>query len=189
MAGELSDKQNDLIEGLVDVPVNSRGTIWFDSPGGSAYTGLSLATLIRLRGLDATGVVLGECSSAALLPFAACARRYVTPHSTLFFHPIRWSSEENINLVEASEWTRHFQLIEQDYDVLLARMFNLPLETLRSWTRPGRFLTGPDITQAGLARMVDLFAGDLRAQIRGDGLSGGPPPQSAPVELTLSTGR
>ena len=164
IAGDLTDKQTDLLDQLLELPPRSRGTIYFDSCGGSAYVGISLAGLIRLRGLRATGVVLGECSSAALLPFAACTERFVTPHSYLFFHPVRWSSEENVKIEEAAEWTRHFRLLEDEMDHLLARMFDLPLDTLLSWTRPGRFLSGPEIAAAGLAKMVDLFSGDLRAQ-------------------------
>ena len=68
IAGDLTDKQNELFEQLLEVPRRSRGTIYFDSCGGSAYVGISLSGLIRLRGLRARGVVLGECSSAALLP-------------------------------------------------------------------------------------------------------------------------
>lgn len=165
VAGELSDKQVDLIHALIDVPFGSRGTIWFESCGGSAYVGLALASLIRLRGLDATAVALGECSSAALMPFAACPRRYVTAHTTLFFHPVRWSSEEDVNLQEAAEWTRHFQTLEADLDGLLARLFEMPVEKLSAWTRPGKFLTGIQMAEAGLAKLVDLFAGDLRRQI------------------------
>jgi ATP-dependent protease ClpP protease subunit len=165
IAGELSDKQADLIHTLIDVPFGSRGTIWFESCGGSAYVGLALASLIRLRGLDATAVALGECSSAALMPFAACRRRFVTPHTTLFFHPVRWSSEEDVNLQEAAEWTRHFQTLEADLDGLLARLFEMPVEKLSTWTRPGKFLTGLQMAEAGLAKLVDLFVGDLRRQI------------------------
>ncbi len=164
IAGDLTDKQNDLLEKLLELPPRSRGTIYFDSCGGSAYVGISLAGLIRLRGLRASGVVLGECSSAALLPFAACGERFVTPHSYLFFHPVRWSSEENVRIEEAAEWTRHFGVLEDEMDRLLARLFDLPLDTLMGWTRPGRFLSGPEIAAAGLAKMVDLFSGDLRAQ-------------------------
>ena len=130
LAGDLTDKQNDLLERLVDVPPRSRGTIYFDSCGGSAYVGISLAGLIRLRGLRARGVVLGECSSAALLPFAACTERFVTPHSFLFFHPVRWSSEENVRIEEAAEWTRHFGVLEDEMDRLLARLFDIPVEMI-----------------------------------------------------------
>jgi len=165
IAGDLTDKQTDLLERLVELPPGSRGTIYFDSCGGSAYVGISLAGIIRLRGLRATGVVLGECSSAALLPFAACTQRFVTAHSYLFFHPVRWSSEENVRIEEAAEWTRHFGVLEDEMDRLLAKLFDTPLETINAWTRPGRFLSGAEIVAAGLAQMVDLFSGDLRSQI------------------------
>ena len=165
ISGDLTDNQKDITEALLEVAPRSRGTIYFDSCGGSAFVGIGLAGLIRLRGLKATGVVLGECSSAALLPFAACPRRFVTPHSSLFFHPVRWASEEDVNLEEAAEWTRHFKVLEQDLDHLLAKFFEMPLETLIGWTRPGRFLTGIEIADAGLAKMVDLFSGDLEQQI------------------------
>jgi ATP-dependent Clp protease, protease subunit len=168
--GDLSEKQSDLFGQLLEVPPNSRGTIFFDSAGGSAYVGLGLASLIRLRGLEAIGVVAAECSSAAILPFAACTERYVTPHSTLLFHPIRWQSEEDVRLEEAAEWARHFQVLEQDIDRLLSRMFGVPVETLEGWTRPGHFVTGPELVEAGLAKLVDLFSGDVWKQIRaGDG--------------------
>jgi ATP-dependent Clp protease, protease subunit len=165
LVGDLTDKQAELTDKLMDVAPRSRGTIYLDSCGGSAYVGISLAGLIRLRGLEATAVVLGECSSAALLPFAACSRRFVTPHSSLYFHPVRWSSEEDVKLEEAAEWTRHFQVLEHEMDSLLSQLLGVPLKTLIAWTRPGRFFTGPEIVQAGLAQLVDLFAGDLATQI------------------------
>jgi ATP-dependent protease ClpP protease subunit len=167
--GDLTDKQSDLIGRLVEVPPKSRGTIFFDSCGGSAYVGLALASLIRLRGLDATAVVVSECSSATLMPLAACTRRYVTPHSTLLFHPIRWQSDEDVRMEEAAEWARHFQLLEKDLDQLLARLFDLPLEKLNEWNRPGRFVSGQEFVDAGLAKMIDLFSGDVWSQMQGEG--------------------
>jgi ATP-dependent protease ClpP protease subunit len=130
---------------LVEAPRNSSGTIYFDSCGGSAYVGLGLASLIRLRGLKPIGVVTGECSSAAILPFAACVRRFVTPHSTLLFHPLRWQSEESVKYEEAAEWARHFQDMERDLDELLSRMFQISIERLAAWTRPGHFVTGAEM--------------------------------------------
>ncbi len=167
ICGDLTDKQLDLTERLVSVPVRSRGTIFFDSCGGSAYAGLSLAALIRLRGLDVLAVVAGECSSAAILPFAACPRRCVIPHATLLFHPIRWQSDENLKLEEAEEWARHFKLLEQDLDELLSRMFGCDRTLLAQWTRPGRFVSGQELVDAGLAVAVDLFAGDVWSQVSG----------------------
>lgn len=166
ICGDLTDKQLELTERLVSLPPGSRGTIFFDSCGGSAYVGLGIAALIRLRGLDPLAVVAGECSSAAILPFAACRRRCVTPHSTLLFHPIRWQSEEDVRIEEAAEWARHFQVLEADLDQLLARLFELDLTQIKSWTRPGRFVSGSEIVEAGMATMVDLFAGDVWSQVQ-----------------------
>ncbi|MBA3312280.1 MAG: ATP-dependent Clp protease proteolytic subunit [Planctomycetaceae bacterium] len=165
MCGDLTDKQFDLLDRLVAVPRGSRGTIWFDSCGGSAYVGLSLASMIRLRGLDATAVVAGECSSAAIMPFAACKRRFVTRHATLLFHPVRWHSEENVRMEEAAEWARHFQVMEKDLDDLLTKMLPIEKEALAVWTRPGKFVGGEELVAAGVAELIDLFGGDVWAQI------------------------
>jgi len=165
ISGELDDKDSSLHQTLIELPRNSCGTIFFDSSGGSAYVGLALASLIRLRGLRATAIVAGECSSAALLPFAACESRYVTPHTSLLFHPIRWQSDEQVRLEEAAEWARHFSVMEADHDALMARLFGCPLELLKAWSHPGRFVSGTELVDAGLARMIDLFSGNAWLQI------------------------
>jgi len=154
------------------VPFGSAGTLYIDSGGGSAYVGLALASLIKLRGLRCTGIVAAECSSAALLPFAACEQRIVTPHSTLYFHPMRWQSEDEVRIEEAAEWTRHFKVLEEDLDGLLAKMLGIPLSLIQQWSHPGRFLNGREFAEAGLARVVDLFAGDWKHQTNGQKPSG-----------------
>ncbi len=78
---------------------------------------------------------------------------------------MRWQSEEDVRYEEAVEWARHFQTMEKDLDQLLSQMFVCPVEQLNEWTRPGRFVTGHEMVEAGLAEMVDLFSGDLSAQL------------------------
>jgi len=160
ISGELGEKQTDLMSRFTEVPPGSRGVVWFDSCGGSVYVGLALATVIRLRNLRATGIVLGECSSAALMPFAACRNRFVTPLSTLLFHPMRWQSEEDVRIEEAAEWARHFRHLETRLDDLLVQLFPMSAEALQAWTRPGRFVGGPELVEAGLAELIDPFQGD-----------------------------
>ncbi len=163
--GDLTDKQFDLINTLIELPRKSRGTIWFDSGGGSAYVGLALCSIIRLRGLRVTGIVASECSSAAILSFAACERRFVTPHCSLLFHPIRWQSEEDVRFEEAAEWARHFKILEEDLDQLTAKLFGIPEEKVAEWTRPGKFVSGTEFVEAGLASLITLFDGDVWNQI------------------------
>jgi ATP-dependent Clp protease, protease subunit len=130
--------------------------LYFNSPGGSAYAALSLASLLVLRGMNATGVVLGECSSAAIWPLAACRRRIVTAHSVLLFHPLKWESGEHVAIDEAAEWARHFAHLEQDMDGVLARLLGVSPDRLAAWMKPGRYVSGHELAQAGLAEIIEL---------------------------------
>ena len=62
ICGDLAQHEHDIYEKLLGVHPGGECVLYFNSPGGSAYSALSLASLIVLRGLEATGVVIGECS-------------------------------------------------------------------------------------------------------------------------------
>jgi ATP-dependent Clp protease, protease subunit len=156
IVGDLTDSEADLTDRLLGIEPGGECTIYFDSPGGSPYCAVSLMTLIKLRRLKATGIVTGECSSATLWPFAACRRRIVTPFSVMLFHPMRWQSEENVGLAEASEWARHFGQLEQDMDTLLAQLFGVSADLMRKWIIPGRYVSGRELAEAGMAELVEL---------------------------------
>jgi ATP-dependent Clp protease, protease subunit len=156
IVGDLTDSEADLTDRLLSIEPGGECTIYFDSPGGSPYCAVSLMTLIKLRNLNATGIVTGECSSATLWPFAACRRRIVTPFSVMLFHPMRWQSEENVGLAEAAEWARHFGQLEQDMDALLGQLFGVEPELMREWINPGKYVSGRDLAAAGMAELVEL---------------------------------
>jgi ATP-dependent protease ClpP protease subunit len=156
VVGDLTENQVDLCQKLLDVEPGGECVLYFDSLGGSPYVAIALTSLILLRDLQATGVVAGECSSAALWPLAACRRRIVTPYSVLLFHPMRWQSEEHVALHEASEWARHFGQLEQDMDSLLAQLLGVEMEKLQQWNTPGRYVGGREFAEAGLAELAEL---------------------------------
>jgi len=158
LVGDLTDNEVELTDKLLGVEPGGECTLYIDSPGGSPYCAVSLMTLILLRGLRVTGIITGECSSAALWPFAACARRLVTPYSVLLFHPMKWQSEEHVGLAEAAEWARHFGKLEGDMDQLLADLLNVPLKNMASWINPGRYVSGPELAEAGLAEALSAGA-------------------------------
>jgi ATP-dependent Clp protease, protease subunit len=161
LAGDLTENQSQLMDALLEVAPGESCTLYIDSLGGSPYCAIGLMSLIRLRNIQATGIVVGECSSAALWPFAACCRRLVTPYSVLLFHPMKWQSEENVGMAEAAEWARHFRQLERDMDVLLAELFGVSQEQIRSWADPGRYVLGREMAEAGLAELIDLEPLDL----------------------------
>tara|TARA_B100001093_G_scaffold437508_1_gene436460 strand:+ start:833 stop:1423 length:591 start_codon:yes stop_codon:yes gene_type:complete len=161
IVGDLTDNATDLVDKLLGVEPGSQCTIYFDSPGGNPYTANSLVSMIRLRGLQATGIVTGECSSAAVWPFAACARRLVTASSVLLFHPMKWQSEEQVGIREATEWSRHFSSLELEMDSLLIRLFGIAEDSdsaslIRKWCDEHRYVTGCELAEAGFAELIDL---------------------------------
>jgi ATP-dependent protease ClpP protease subunit len=154
--GDLTDHEADICDKLLAVPMGGECTLYFNSPGGGSYSAIAMLALIVLRDLQATGIVTGECSSAAIWPLAACRRRLVTPYSVLLFHPMRWQSEESVQLPEAREWARHFGDLELEMDKLLANFLGVPLEQVEQWMKPGRYVSGREFAAAGLAELVDL---------------------------------
>ncbi len=154
ITGDLTEREAELTDRLLEIEPGGQCTLYFDSPGGSPYCAMSLMTLIRLRGLRATGIVTGECSSAALWPFAACERRLVTAYSILLFHPMKWQSEESVGLAEAAEWARHFGQLEKDMDDILADLFGMSHEKMNKWINPGKYVSGSELAAAGLAELL-----------------------------------
>jgi len=154
--GEVDDWEEDVVRALLDVPAGGSCVFYIDSTGGSVYGALAVLTLLRYRKLKATAIVLGECSSAALLLFAACQKRLVTAHSTLLFHKMRWQSDKRVDCGEAVRWARHFEELERDIDDLQVRLFGAAEAKVRAWTLAGDFVTGPQLVAEGLAELLPL---------------------------------
>ncbi len=156
VVGEVDDWEAEVVKALLEVPPGGECVFYIDSAGGSVFGALAVLTLLKQRRLMASAVVLGECSSAALLLFAACRRRWVTRYSTLLFHRMRWQSEKRVNAREAFHWAKHFEDMEKDIDDLQIRLFGGGDAEVREWTAEGRYVTGPQLVEAGLAEMLDL---------------------------------
>jgi ATP-dependent protease ClpP protease subunit len=154
--GEVDDWEADVVKALLEVPRGGQCVFYIDSTGGSVYGALAVLTLLKHRRLRATGVVLGECSSAAILLFAACHKRIVTRHSTLLFHKMRWQSEKRVGSGEAVLWARHFDDLERDIDDLQVRLFGGAEKQVRDWTSAGEYVTGAQLAEAGLAELMEL---------------------------------
>jgi ATP-dependent protease ClpP protease subunit len=158
VVGEVDDWESDVIKELLGVPAGGECVFYIDSAGGSVFGALSAITLMHYRNISATAVVIGECSSAAILLLAACRRRLVTPHSTLLFHRMRWQSDKRVAAGEAILWAKHFDELEKGIDDLQARLFGAAEEQVRSWTASGHYVTGPQMVAAGLAELLELQA-------------------------------
>ena len=155
--GEVDDWEAEVVKALLDVPHGGECVFYIDSAGGSVFGALAILTLMRQRDLRGTAVVLGECSSATLLLFAACTRRFVTRYSTFLFHRMRWQSEKRVVSDEAVHWARHFEEMEHDIDDLQTRLLGgAAEEQVRAWTAKGQYVTGAQVVAAGLAEMLEI---------------------------------
>ncbi len=155
IVGDVDDWEADVIKELLEIPPGGECVFYIDSAGGSVYGMLAVVTLLRQRRLRGTAVVLGECSSAVLLLFAACQKRLVTPYSTLLFHRMRWQSDKRVDAVEATLWAGHFQQLEQELDELQVRLFGRAAEEIRRWTQGSQYVSGRQLAAAGLAELLD----------------------------------
>src|SRR5213594_2829228 len=81
VVGELDDCESDVITRLLELDDGAECTIYIDSGGGRVYSAMAITSLILLKGLRARAVVLGACSSAALLILAGCRTRLAMPYS------------------------------------------------------------------------------------------------------------
>jgi ATP-dependent protease ClpP protease subunit len=156
VVGEVDDWEADVVKDLLGVPAGGECVFYIDSAGGSVFGALAALTLLRHRRITATAVVIGECSSAAILLFAGCGRRLVTPYSTLLFHRMRWQSDKRVAAAEAMLWAQHFDELEKGIDDLQARLFGAAEEQVRAWTTAGHYVTGPQVVAAGLAELLEL---------------------------------
>jgi ATP-dependent Clp protease protease subunit len=156
IVGDVDDWEAEVVKALLEVPPRGECIFYIDSSGGSVYGALAVLTLLRHRNLHATAIVIGECSSAALILFAACQRRLVTAYSVLLFHRMRWQSDKRIASDEAYLWAKHFEEMEKDIDKLVVRLFGRAEEQIRSWTEHGNYVTGPQFVAAGLAELLEI---------------------------------
>lgn len=156
VVGELDDElETDIVNALLDAEPGEEITLYFDSGGGSMYAAIAIATLLSRRRIKATGIVLGECSSATLLIFAACKRRLVSPLSVFLFHRIRWRNERDFRGEEAVEWSKHFLWLEQEVDRRQAAMFGIAPAKLAEWTNNGAFVLGGELATLGVAELME----------------------------------
>lgn len=150
--------EKDALETIFAQPEGGEIKVVINSGGGSVYAAMGMATAIRMRRLKATALVLADCSSSALLIFAACDRRLVARHASFLFHPMQWSSGERSRLCAARSWSQEFSRVNQACEQFLCEQMPLDLPTLRRWSNQERYVLAADLVERGLATYIDVPA-------------------------------
>lgn len=153
---EVEKCEKDALEALLSTPEGGSATIIINSGGGSVYASLGIATMIRARRLVCHGVVLADCSSSALIIFAACATREVAEHASFLFHPMQWASEERTRLTGARSWSAEFQRVNQVCEDFLVEHLPIERPLLRRWVSAERYVPAVELIEMGIARSLQL---------------------------------
>jgi len=148
--------EKDVIESLLAIPDGRSVRVIINSGGGSVYASLAIATVIKMKQLRAEAVVLADCSSSALLIFAACETRRVAPHASFLFHPMKWSSEDAARLAGAVAWSSEFSRVNQISENWMIENLPINRRTLRKWVRDERYVEAIEIIELGLADELEF---------------------------------
>lgn len=79
--------------------------VWVNSPGGDAFAGMCIYTLLKEHKGRKTGKVAGVAASAATIPLMACDEIYLSPASILMIHEastIAWGREEDMERAQSA---------------------------------------------------------------------------------------
>lgn len=154
LVDDLEKCEKEVLDALLAIPDGGACRIVINSGGGSVYAGLGIATLIRLKRLEATAVVLADCSSSAVLVFAACPIRQVAPHASLLFHPMQWSSEERSRLSGATGWAREFKRIDEVCSDWICSNLGLSQALYKRWVSRELYVTAKQLVEMGVATYI-----------------------------------
>lgn len=153
--------EREVVEALLSLPDKAKVQIVINSGGGSVYASLGIATVIKMKQFQAEAIVLADCSSSALLVFAACQTRRVAPHASFLFHPMKWTSEESARLSAAQSWSAEFRRVAFAAENWVVEHMGLPRRTLRRWIREERYVEAPELFALGIAEPLNLTQGKV----------------------------
>ncbi|MBE7560562.1 ATP-dependent Clp protease proteolytic subunit [bacterium] len=156
LVGAVEDCEKDILSALLELAPGQECVLYIDCSGGSTYSSMAITTTILHRRINATGIVVGECSSSALLILAACRKRLAAPYATFFFHPMKWESGEGVDAREAASWGKYFSRLEGEFDQLQKRLFGNGSEQFSQFINEFRFLTGREMAETGLVELLPL---------------------------------
>ena len=148
---DVEKNEKEVLETLLKLPDGASCRIYINSGGGSVYSGLGIATLIEMKRLRATAIVLADCSSSALLIFASCSERLVAPHASFLFHPMQWASDERSRLTGATGWAREFKRIDVVCSDWLCSRLKISKKVYQSWVKQEIYVTAKEMAELGIA--------------------------------------
>ena len=157
IVGDLTDNEPDICEKLLGVPPGGECVLYFDSIGGSAYAAMALTSLIALRGLKATGIVAGECTLRRPLAFCGLPATAGDADERPAVSSHEMAKRRERGLGRGGGMGPALRLAGKRYGLATGRhVRRLVGKKSQEWSQPGKYVTGSELVEAGLAEMIDL---------------------------------
>lgn len=154
LIGGVEGCERELVEKLIEARAG-KGSIrlYVNSRGGDLAS--ALAIVGAMRALDVTAVVLGECHSAALLPFAAAKKRLVMPWTTCLFHvAYEEDAKGDMTIEDAKQFVFNMEEAERQKNEILAELLGVKIDVIDDWSEQGRYVTAKELAEAGLVEIL-----------------------------------
>ena len=156
VCGEINaDRATGIVEALESLK-DSDEPIYISlcSPGGEAQPSLWVAEYIRNLPNWVIGIAGGDCSSAALLIFAACDERWAFPGTGFYSHPGIWEVPIS-NKLQAHAAVTQVAHLETSCDVIQRPAFpKMSKKQYSVWATEDHFFTVPEAVSYGLVHKV-----------------------------------
>lgn len=119
---------------------NHEITLLIDSPGGDITPTLDLFNVIKLLRSEVRGLVVGECSSAALVLLQSCERRIACKESRFLYHS--WTANRSFRLdadanVDFERWINERMRSEHGIEEMILARAKMNSEQLRVLKKSG----------------------------------------------------
>lgn len=88
--------------------------VFITSGGGSTYTGMAFYDLLRILPFEVITIAIGYVDSAAILPFMAGSKRFITPQTSFTFHLPSSSQNDRLVLTEHIQSAEDLKIILKD---------------------------------------------------------------------------
>lgn len=137
---------------VIDSSGDNGVMVIFDTPGGSANTGAALYELFRANKEKLSACVIGQCSSAGVLPFLAIPkeRRKISKVATMLIHNPMFTSNQ-LNHHELETTTKDAKALTEQYVEAYSEAIGIPADDVRRIMDEGRSFSASECIALGFA--------------------------------------
>lgn len=135
---------------------NIPATLVISSEGGSVSTALAIYDSVQMnKATSLTTVATGSVASSAVLIYLSGNNRLISPHASIFLHPIRvYVKKEEITELELKEKLESMRNLKKSYIQILVKETSLTREQAEDIMMRGKSFNAEEAVEHGFAHEI-----------------------------------